>query len=235
MKKLFTLIELLVVIAIIAILAAMLLPALNKARAQAHKISCVNQLKQMGTAEQFYTQDNNGMLTPCLWDDKHPDGIQWYAKLQTYAPGIFARKSVARTKATPLCPAGTAEEGLTIGYGGIIIKASDLNTGGYTHNRNSGYKSQSGLWNQAFRQSKIKNPSSKFCILDGYYYELNGLADNTWEQPQGNVAWRRHDSSGKRVNVLWYDGHVGSVDKVPRWTQLGPGQEAKVYYLELDK
>lgn len=85
-KNLFTLIELLVVIAIIAILAAMLLPALSQARARGNDTRCANNLRQIGTAMHMYCDQNRDFLPQAIvWSS---DYTKWQTRLIPYLTGL---------------------------------------------------------------------------------------------------------------------------------------------------
>lgn len=199
MKKSFTLIELLVVIAIIAILAGMLLPALNSARERARSASCVNNLKQQGVIELLYIEDNNGYIMPNSLDD----GAPWMRRLLPYLDG----KPNAY-----ICPS-------TIHKAPVLIEQGDWpelkvqNFKAYTYVRNSviggNHPFTNAQYNYPRRYSNWKFPSITMVTFDGC--NKNGAArwDNVKFNADGtftNIAFPH----GKKCNTLMLAGNVAS-------------------------
>ena len=103
----FTLIELLVVIAIISILMAMLLPVLKKARDVTKQISCINNFKQLGTANMMYSVDNNDFLTPSYYMSG-TYAYWWHQALLppylSYRGGLYISQISANARHPLACP-----------------------------------------------------------------------------------------------------------------------------------
>jgi len=243
----FTIIELLVVIGVIALLVALLLPALQKARGQAQAISCASNLRQWGIGAQIWSLDNRGEL-PSI-DERTPWYWEIYTKMQR-AP-TYQQYGMIPTPKVWLCPSETNTTGKImmgwpggydggafgwgvnsgwtrdgLSYGGNMRPFRDR-TGGtwsfkrYTYALFSGSSQQLMMFEWPFATGVFNLDR-----YDGHVVGGGGVANGKGDA----VIAARHP--GKTLNCLFLDGHV---ERLPKNVVASRADPLKMWKNPLDR
>lgn len=208
----FTMLELLIVIAIIAILAGVLLPALNSARAKAQAISCTSSLKQIGTAMIGYTGDQDDYVPFCRqeWNNDANYMDTWIVMLWPYTGNRDYKNFHSSRKTVFLCSGAKAEDVFQRNLAGKTYSITSYGWNTYCGywNNNSQYNGFASKPRMAKRLTTNRRPSASFVCGDGRMRlsdEKNMLEVYDYETLM-TVFPMRHP--GLTDQLLYADGHT---------------------------